>query len=646
MTRFDCRPSLDALTESEHPFRKLVEAWPDAILIHSDEKIVFVNPFCAGLLAADGSEQLLGKGISEIVSPEDLPAIRSRIRNCYLTGLASPPMESTLIACDGSSVEIEAVAIPITWNGCPAIEVVLRDIRGRKRAEQAADEWQQRLELAAKGGLRIGLWDWDVAANTVTWSDETYRQFGFTRDTFSGHVDEAVTRIHPEDLPGVEDAIRSVLAGAGEYSAQYRLLRPDGSTCWIDAHGLMVRNGSPHMIGVGVDITERRNLEEQFRQAQKMEAVGLLAGGISHDFNNLLSIILGNSDLLLATAQSSAQQHYAEEIQRAGRRAAQLTRQLLAFSRKQVLYPTVLDLNSIVRDLGKILQRMIGEDVQIMTDLAADLGSIRDDRGQIEHILMNLATNARDAMPNGGRFTIRTRNAELGLQDAARYPDVRPGKYIRLSVSDTGVGMSEEVRVRIFEPFFTTKPLGRGTGLGLATVYGMVKHSNGYIWVSSEPNSGATFDIYLPRVNEKVPPLLSDSEVRGEYPRGAETILLLEDEEALRLVFCEFLKASGYHVLQAARGDEAIDLAAQYHRAIPLMISDIVLPDRDGPSVVAKVQKIHPETKSLYVSGYAERPVVQELVSHGATLMQKPVSRRDLLEKVDELLHSSTTSPR
>ena len=521
MTRVDGRPSLDARAESEHLFRKLIEALPDAILIHSDEKIVFVNAFCTGLLAADGSERLLGKGISEIVSPEDLPAIRSRIRNCYLTGLASPPMESTLIACDGSSVEIEAVAIPITWNGSPAIEVVLRDVRGRKRAEQAAHEWQQRLELAAKGGLRIGLWDWDVAANTVIWSDETYRQFGFTRDAFSGHVDEAATRIHPEDLPGVEDAIRSVLAGAGEYSAQYRLLRPDGSTCWIDAHGVMVRNGSPHMIGVGVDITERRNLEEQFRQAQKMEAVGLLAGGISHDFNNLLSIILGNSDLLLATAQSSVQQHYAEDIERAGRRAAQLTRQLLAFSRKQVLYPTVLDLNSIVRDLGKILQRMIGEDVQIATDLEADLGSIRDDRGQIEQILMNLATNARDAMPNGGRFTIRTRNAELGPQDASRYPDVRPGKYIHLSLSDTGVGMSEEVRVRVFEPFFTTKPLGRGTGLGLATVYGMVKHSNGYIWVSSKPNSGATFDIFLPRVDEKVLPLLSDPEVRGEYPRGA-----------------------------------------------------------------------------------------------------------------------------
>jgi signal transduction histidine kinase len=261
------------------------------------------------------------------------------------------------------------------------------------------------------------------------------------------------------------------------------------------------------MIGVGIDITERRNLEEQFRQAQKMEAVGLSASGISHDFNNLLSIILGNSDLLLATTQSNVQRRYSEEIQRAGRRGAQLTQQLSAFSRTQVLCPAVLDLNSIVRDLGKILQCIIGEDVQIMTDLETDLGGVRDDRGQIEHVLMNLATNARDAMPNGGQFTIRTRNAELGFQDVGRYRDVRPGKYIRLSVSDTGVGMNEDVRARVFEPFFTTKPLGRGTGLGLATVYSTVKHSGGYIWVSSKPNSGTTFEIYLPRINEIPPPL-------------------------------------------------------------------------------------------------------------------------------------------
>ena len=895
----DGTPSLDALAEGEQTFRKLLEALPDAILVHSENKVVFVNPFCVRLLAAERPEQLLGKDLSEIVHSAYLPAIKNRIRNCYSTGLASPPMESILLACDGSSVEIEAVAIPICWNGSPAIEVVLRDIRERKRAERAAQQWQQRLELAQKAGLRIGLWDWDVAANMVIWSDETYRQFGFTRDTFSGSVADAVTRIHPEDRPIVENAIRKVVAGGGEYAAQYRLVRPDGTTCWVDAHGVMVGNEAPHMIGVGVDITdvkkaqqslqeseekyllllnstaeaiygldlkgnctfcnpacvrllghqviedllgksihavmhhtradgtpypeqeceiyaavregtashvtdevlwradgtsfsaeywsypmhragelvgavvtfldtsdrkraelalrqseekyrklfenatygiyrskidgtlldvnpalvamlgyrskeellarnldrdiyenpaaraailnrygtanecvraevnwrckdgriivvrlngrivrqadgmvshyevivedvtERRSLEEQFRQAQKMEAVGLLAGGISHEFNNLLSVILGNAELLLDTVNSGVQQHQAEEIKKAVSRAAELTRQLLDFSRKEAANPTVLDLNMVVREVDKILQRVIGEDVRVVTHLATGLGSVRADRGQIEQILMNLATNARDAMPNGGKLTIRSENAELGTADLVRYPYAKRGKYIRLSVTDTGVGMTEEVRARIFEPFFTTKPQGHGTGLGLASVYGMVKQSGGYISISSAPRAGSTFDIYLPRVDEKARslPTNSASEMRSDYPRGTETILLLEDEESVRQLTCIALRGSGYNVLQARQGEHAIDLAKQYAGQIPLMISDIVLPDINGPSVVKRVQVLHPEAKALYVSGYAEAPVTQQLISEGAIFMQKPVSRSDLLRKVDEMLH-------
>ena len=644
VTPSDRNPSLKALAESEARFRKLVEALPDAILVHCEDKIVFVNPFCVRLLAAQGPEQLLGKNISRIIHSDYLPGIKDRIRDCYAAGTASPPPESILIACDGTSVEIEAVAIPISWNGLPAIEVVARDIRTRKRAERQVYEWQKRLELAQKAGLRIGLWDWDVIANSVIWSDETYRQFGFTRDTFSGRVEDAVARIHPEDRPRVEEVIRKVLAGGEEYAAQYRLMRPDGNTCWIDARGVLVRNGSTHMLGIGIDITDlkktelclqdreeeyllllnstaeaiygldlegrctfcnpacvrllghealenllgrnmhalmhhtqadgspypeeeceiyvavregrashvtdevlwrgdgtsflaeywsypmykagelvgavvtfldisdrkraelalrqseekyrklfenapygiflskrdgtlldvnpalvtmlgydsreellsrnlsrdiyedpaaraslldkyetsgrmddaelkwkrkdkkiitvrtsggavyeqdglfshfeviveditnRLSLEDRFRQAQKMEAVGLLAGGISHDFNNLLSVILGNTDLLLEKIQSEAHLHYAEEIQKAANRAAQLTRQLLAFSRKQVLFPTVLDLNKIVQDIGKILQRLIGEDVRVVTDMETNLGSICADRGQVEQV--------------------------------------------------------------------------------------------------------------------------------------------------------------------------------------------------------------------------------------------------------------------
>jgi len=252
---------------------------------------------------------------------------------------------------------------------------------------------------------------------------------------------------------------------------------------------------------------------------------------------------------------------------------------------------------------------------------------------------MNFATNARDAMPNGGKFTVRTENAELGPDDVARHPYVRPGRYVRLSVSDTGQGMSAEVRSRAFEPFFTTKPQGHGTGLGLATVYGIVKQSGGFVWISSALGAGTTFDIYLPRVDEAAPPLVDRMEVRREYAKGTETVLLLEDEESLREVTCEMLTAGGYSVLQAGRGDETIEVAQQYKGPIHLMVSDVVLPDMTGPSAVARVQALHPEAKVLFVSGYAEVPVAQTLVAEGADLLLKPVSQSELMRKVDEILH-------
>jgi PAS domain S-box-containing protein len=893
--------SLEELAESEHRHRKLVESLPDAIIVHTEGRIVYANPFALRLHKAIGPEELLGREISEFIPPHYLALITKRIEECHATGIASPPAELTLNACDGSSVDIESVAIPISWNGAPAIEVVLRDITQRKRAEEAAITWQKRLELAQKSGLQIGLWDWDLAKNTVKWSDESYQQFGFSRETFSGHVDDALTRLHHDDRGRMAELIARVLKGeVEEYAAQYRLSHPDGAVRWIDAHGVKIRNGSEHMIGIGIDITdikrteqslkqseenyalllnstaeaiygldrsgnctfcnaacvrllgyeattdllgknmhelmhhthsngstyvdgecsiyvavregrgnhmasevfwradgtsfpaeywsypmhkdgelvgavvtfldiserkraeealqkseekyrklfenamygvflakpdgtlldvnpamvdmlryaskeellarnlerdiyenpaqrkqilekatpdkrvegievnwmrkdgmtipvrisgaviltgdgdalhevivenvaESKKLEQQYLQSQKMEVVGLLAGGISHDFNNLLGVILGSADLLLDEAAPN-QQRYLEAIKKAGQSAAHLIRQLLAFSRKQVLHPALLNLNGVVTDVSKMLQRIIGEDVRIVTDLDTGIGAIRADRGQIEQILLNLATNARDAMPNGGTFTVRTQNAELSQDDVSRYAYIQPGAYVRLSVSDTGVGMSEEVRTRIFEPFFTTKEKGRGTGLGLATVYGIVKQSGGYIWASSELGSGTTFDVYLPRLQEEVPPEARELQPRGEYPRGTETILLLEDDNSLRQVMCEFLMASGYNVLQANRAEIAADLATQYKGAIPLIISDVVLPEISGPKAVSKLQKLHPEMQAFFVSGYAEVPVAQQLIAEGAVLLQKPVSRIDLLKKVDEILHSKVSN--
>ena len=770
-------------------------------------------------------------------------------------------------------------------------------------SEHKSGEWHNWLELAHKAGIKIGLWEWDVLTNTVTGSDESYRQFGFTHETFSGRLEDLVARVHPQDRAGFAKTIDNIREGDREYASQFRVVWPDQTVCWIKARGVVFRNGTAvHMRGIGVDITnlketeqsrqesedryllllnstaegiygldlkgnctfcnpaclrslgyqapeellgknmhalmhhtradgtpyseeecqiyvairegeashvaeevlwradgtsfqaiywsypmrragklfgavvsfldiselkraeqslrdseetyrelfehatygsfrsnwegdfldvnpalvailgygskaelmacnlnrdifensedrvsllkrlepsgridgvevnwkrkdgktvlvrlggvqirrkdgqvshfeviveditERRSLEAQYRQAQKMEAVGLLAGGISHDFNNHLSVILGNADLLLEKTQSGKLQHYAREIKKATKSAAQLTRQLLAFSRKQVLHPTLLDLSAVVSDVVKSLVRLIGEDVQIVVEGETSSASIRADRGQIEQILMNLATNARDAMPNGGTFTVRTENAELGPHDVARYFYVRPGHYVRLSVSDTGMGMSEEILTHVFEPFFTTKPQGKGTGLGLATVYGIVKQSGGYVWISSTPGKGATFDIYLPRVDEVAPPLLGEPEGQSEYPKGTETILVLEDEEAVRAVTCEFLTAGGYTVLQAGRGSLTIEEAQRYKGRIQLIISDVVLPDMSGPSVVERVQALHPGLKVLFVSGYAEVPVAQKLIEEGFILLQKPVSRTALMKTVDELLHLHTVA--
>jgi len=392
--------------------------------------------------------------------------------------------------------------------------------------------------------------------------------------------------------------------------------------------------------GIIEDITERRVLKQQLLQSQKMEAIGRLAGGISHDFNNLLSVIMGNIELLSdATNLTSAQQHCSEEVMEAARRAAQLTRQLLAFSRKQVPEPKVVDLNPLISDLTKLLRRLIGEDVQMVTELTPSLAAVRVDPAQIEQIVMNLATNARDAMPNGGRLTIRTAETELGAEEISHHPYARPGRYVHLSVSDTGTGINKELQGRLFESLFTTKEEKRGTPLGLAMVYEIVKQSGGYVSASSEPGAGTAFEIYLPVVDQPAASLLPRPAVRPENPQGTETILLLEDDEPLRKVAHEFLAGSGYNVLDAGGGDQAVDIAQQYAGPISLVVSDVILPEISGPEVVAKLQAIHSEMKALYISGYADAPLLRELIERRAVLMQKPLSRSELLKTVNELLH-------
>jgi PAS domain S-box-containing protein len=394
------------------------------------------------------------------------------------------------------------------------------------------------------------------------------------------------------------------------------------------------------------DITERRVLEEKFLQAQKMEAVGRLAGGLAHDFNNLLTIINGYSEFVLnSLPQDDPARELVAQITSAGDRAASLTRQLLAFSRQQVLAPRVLDLNAVVGNLDKMLRRLIGEDVELAGTLPPGLGSIEADPGQIEQVILNLAVNARDAMPRGGKLTLETRNVLLDDSYAATRSDVRPGPYVLLAVSDTGHGMTPEVKARIFEPFFTTKGPGKGTGLGLATVYGIVKQSGGHLEVYSEPNVGTTFKIYLPRI-EQPAPVGSTPEVTMP-PTGGETLLLVEDEEAVLALSREVLSASGYTVLTASRGRQALQLAKQLAGPIHLLVTDVVMPEMGGRQLAERIAALHPETRVLYVSGYTDDAVVRHgILEHEVHFLQKPFSPLALALKVREVLDQKGSGKR
>jgi PAS domain S-box-containing protein len=384
---------------------------------------------------------------------------------------------------------------------------------------------------------------------------------------------------------------------------------------------------------------EKAVLQEQLRHSQKMEAIGCLAGGVAHDFNNLLTVIKGYSQLSsIGLQEGDPLRENIDEIQNATERAASLTRQLLAFSRRQVMEMKVLDLNTILRDLDKMLRRIIGENIELVTVFAEDLGRTRADVGQIEQVIMNLAVNAKDAMPSGGKLTIETANVELDESYARSHVDVKHGHYVMFSVSDTGVGMTPEVRERIFEPFFTTKEKGKGTGLGLSTTYGIVKQSEGHIWVYSVRGKGTTFKIYLPRVNEPLEEIRKEV-LKEELPRGNETILIVEDEEEVRKLAGKILEKQGYRILETFNGDDALVACERHKSPIHLMLADIVMPGMSGPELAELLKPLYPEMKILYMSGYTDNAVVRHgVLEKGVNYIQKPFTLEGLARKVREVL--------
>jgi CheY-like chemotaxis protein len=380
-------------------------------------------------------------------------------------------------------------------------------------------------------------------------------------------------------------------------------------------------------------------VEEQLRQAQKMEAVGRLAGGIAHDFNNLLTAITGYTDLLLMDLpEGDPARREVQEIRKAGNRAASLTHQLLAFSRRQVLRPRVLDLNQVVMNMEKMLRRLIGEDIELVTSLADNLECVKADPGQIEQVIANLAVNSRDAMPKGGKLLLKTGNLVLGETDPGRHDPVQPGSYVLLEVTDTGSGMDEATMSRLFEPFFTTKEVGKGTGLGLATVYGIVKQSGGYIWAYSDVGLGTTFKVYLPSV--EMPAEFAEKDAALFYPStGEETVLVVEDERMVRELVREILAQQGYNVLEAHRGTEALEVSERHEGPIHLLLTDVVMPGMDGPELARRLTAQRPEMKVLFMSGYTDHIILHDgVLVPGSEFLQKPFTVRALGTKVRSVL--------
>jgi len=511
---------------------------------------------------------------------------------------------------------------------------VWRDVTDRRRGEEIL---RRQASLFDQTYDAVLVWDWE--GSLTFWNRGAERLYGFSREEALGKPPQELLDTKTEGGSGV---ILEALERDSRWEGEIEQVTRDGRHIRLESRMTLVReSGRAYVLEVNRDITDRHLLEEQFRQAQKMEAVGRLAGGIAHDFNNILGVIIGYSDVLLAHSELNKQLgNKVEEIRKAGLRAASLTRQLLAFSRQQVLEPQVVDLNVIVAELSKMLRRLIGDDVKLITIAAPAVGRVRIDPGQIEQVLMNLAVNSRDAMPHGGALTIETADVVLDGEYVRRHPLAVSGSYVMLAVSDTGVGMDAETQRHIFDPFYTTKGAGKGTGLGLATVYGIVKQSGGYIWVYSEVGKGTTFKIYLPRVAEKASPVKT-SECEPQSLRGTETILLVEDAEALRNVARESLEGNGYAVLSAANADQALQIAEHYQGTIHLLLTDVILPGRNGRALAEALAELHPETRVLYMSGYTSDAIVHHgVLESGTAFLQKPFTLNALGSKVRAVLSS------
>ncbi|MCI0353442.1 MAG: PAS domain S-box protein [Acidobacteria bacterium] len=641
------RREQEALRQSEEKFAKAFGSSPTAISISTlkEGRYVDVNDSFLFMTGYQRSE-IIGRTAAELgmwIHPE------TRVALVEALNLQGKVLDFDFLfrAKNGEERFGALSAEVIQVGGEPCLLANIRDDTERRRAQQALLESKRQYQSLVNTVDGI-VWEADAETLRFTFvSQQAERLLGYSIEQWRDQPGFWECHIHPEDRQSAVEHCARAVAEKRDHAFEYRMMAADNRIVWLRDMVNVVEEDHKvgRLRGLMVDVTEQREMEQQLRQAQRMEAVGQLAGGVAHDFNNLLMVIRGYCELMLDRLEpGSTVRNQAEGVMQAAQRAITVTRQLLAFSRKQVLSPRVLDLNAVVGNIGKMLLRLIGEDVKLELVKAPDLGRVKADPGQIEQVIVNLAVNARDALPNGGKLTIETRNVELDNVYARHHISVQPGPYVLLAVTDNGTGMDEETCSRIFEPFFTTKEQGKGTGLGLATVYGIVKQSGGYIWVYSEVGQGTTFKVYLPRV----PDAAESEAVAGARTKPAlasETVLLVEDEEGVRKVVRGFLEARGYRVLEAADGPEALRLATGQSGPIHLLLTDMVMPSMNGPELAKRMLRERSGIKVLYMSGYTPRGAWQNQdLNLQAPFLEKPFSGETLGNKLREVLDASNAS--
>ena len=628
------------LIEREELFRLISENAADMIAVVDMEGRRIYNSLAYQKVLGYSPEELKNSSGFEQIHPEDRTKVQEAAREASRTGHGKT-LEYRIRRKDGAWRVLESTSSVILGSkGEPEkLVIVNRDVTERKETVEALRQselsFRSMVEEAPYGIYRVTE-DGEFLRVNPALQKMLGHETG--EELLKSNLGLDVFR-HPADFERLVELLGSV----GEFKdVEVDWKRKDGTPITVRCSGRRIdkRQGADtYFEAFAEDITERRVLERQLRMAAKMEAVGRLSGGIAHDFNNLLGVIIGYSQVLRRRLGPDNPLHeHAEEVEKAGQRAVSLTRQLLAFSRQQILTPVVLNLNSLVSDMQKMLPRLLGEDIAVSINLQSELGSVKADQGQIEQVVMNLAVNARDAMPEGGKLVIETSNVELDHLYARHHPGAKPGSYVKLTVTDSGIGMSAETLAHIFEPFFTTKEVGKGTGLGLATVYGVVKQSGGYVWVDSAPGKGASFQIYLPRIEETATPAAAGPS-QVENLRGSETVLLVEDADALRKLAQSFLSEHGFQVLTAPNGEEALEAARNHSGSIHLLLTDVVMPGMNGKALADKLLAKWPSLKVVYISGYTDSFIAGHgVLEEGTHLLHKPFTEEALILKIREVL--------